>query len=180
MNDTSPDTGTLKLEDLPTLIRDFVDELLPGNGAWPSGGTIGVQATLVMRLADIQGEETTVRLGTFLLAAGAPFEGKGPEARAAIVRTFEIAEPSRFTWLYDTAMLAYYENPLVVKLIAAGGHPYRLRPHRNGYALPRFDRARQTPRHNRGHYVQTEEVRPVDVSSLDLDGTLTTNWGKSR
>lgn len=170
----------LRLRDLAGLVRDFVDVLLPGSEDWPSAGTLGVQAVVMMRLAEAEGEDAPAKLGASLLSAGAPFEGKDAEARADVVRAFEKAEPKRFVWLHDATVLAYYESPIVVRLIDAAGHPYRLRPHLKGYALPRFDQESQTPRHGRGHYVPTAEVRAVDTSALDLEGTITTSWGKSR
>ena len=170
----------LRLRDLAGLVRDLVDVLLPGNENWPSAGTLGVQAVVMTRLAEAEGEEAPAKLGASLLSAGAPFEGKDVEARAEVVRAFEKAEPKRFAWVHDATVLAYYESPIVVQLIDAAGHPYRLRPHLKGYALPRFDRGSQTPRHGRGHYIPTAEVRAVDTSALDLKGTITTSWGKSR
>ena len=165
---------------LAELLRDFVDELLPGNADWPSAGVIGVQGVLVMRLAESEGEDASLRLGEALIAAGAPFAGKDAAARADVVRAFEKAEPKSFGWIYDAVVLSYYESPIVVNLIDAKGHPYRLRPHLKGYALPQFDRPSQTPRHGRGRYLKTDEVVPVDTSGLDLAGTITTRWGKER
>jgi hypothetical protein len=39
-----------------------------------------------------------------------------------------------------------------------------------GYAVGRFDPATDTPRHGRGGYVHTDEVRRVDLSQLDFLG----------
>ena len=88
-----------------------------------------------------------MRLGAALIAAGAPFSVQDAEARSEIVREFEKAEPRWFGSTYDTCVLAYYESPVIVKLIDAAGHPYRVRPLVKGYALPGFDRASQIPSH---------------------------------
>ena len=60
----------------------------------------------------------------------------------------------------------YYEHPAVVAAVAALGMPYRARPVLGGYELPPFDPLHDTPRHGRGGYVRTEDVRRVELSGL--------------
>jgi hypothetical protein len=53
----------------------------------------------------------------------------------------------------DATFFAYYECPLVVRAMNARGFEYKLRPHVEGYRLPPFDPARDTPRHGRGRWI---------------------------
>ncbi len=115
-----------------------------------------------------------------LLAAGGPLAGHDEAERVAVVARFESAEPALFGWLRDAAYVTYYENPFVAEVINAQGHPYELRPHNKGYAVPRFDLARNTPRHGRGRFVPTDAVRRVDTSGLDLASDRTQTWGLKR
>ena len=75
--------------------------------------------------------------------------------------------PDLFKLLRNATYLAYYESPAVIRAIQALGQPYRAMPGRDGYPLPPFDLERDRPRHGRGHYVPTDEVRRVDLSGLD-------------
>ncbi|KGM33371.1 hypothetical protein [Inquilinus limosus] len=162
------------------LLADLVDLLLPGEGDWPSGATIGVQSTLAIRLVEERGEPDLTRLAQAILRAGGPFAGQPEERRVAIAEALEAAEPELFGWVRDAAYYAYYESPYVVAVINAQGHPYRLRPHVKGYPLPRFDPARDAPKHGRGLWLATGDVRPVDISALELDSDRTQAWGLKR
>jgi hypothetical protein len=162
------------------LLADLVDVLIPGEGAWPSAATVGVQALLATRLFEDLGRGHFARLATAILAAGGPLRDHGEEERVAIVARFEAAEPALFNWIRDAAYIAYYESPFVAAVINAQGHPYDLRPHIKGYPLAPFDIERQTPRHGRGHYVATQDVRRVDTSTLGLDTERTQAWGLNR
>ena len=122
----------------------------------------------------------TWRSGTALLAAGGPFDGLDERARVEVVKKFEQREPELFGWLRDAAYVAYYENPFVAEVINAKGHRYELRPHVKGYPLPPFDLARDAPRHGRGRYTPTEQVRRVDTSQLELESNRTLRWGLDR
>ncbi len=168
------------LAKLAPSVAAFVDELLPGGDGWPSGATIGVQFPLVERLIEQNGEQALMALAETLDRIGAPFDGMDPDARVEAVKSMEANEPARFGWLRDAAFQAYYESPIVVTLIDAAGTPYKILPHVSGYDLPRFDRATQTPRHNRGRYIPTDQVAPVDTSGLNLDTVKTDKWGLQR
>lgn len=153
-------------------IADFVNALLPGAPGWPSGATLGVQHPLAERLVETFGEGA-------LAALDAAMAGDG--TMTARVAAFETADPVFFGRVRDIAFLAYYEHPVVVGIIDASGRPYRLRPHLGGYDLPKFDLERDRPRHNRGGYVATEDVRRVEgVADLELDTRITTAWGVNR
>ncbi|WP_225769972.1 hypothetical protein [Inquilinus sp. Marseille-Q2685] len=162
------------------LLADLADLLLPGGGDWPSGATVGVQSAVAIRLVEERGEGGLARLAQAILKAGGPFADQPEEKRVAIAEAVETAEPELFGWVRDAAYYAYYESPFVVAVINAQGHPYRLRPHVKGYPLPRFDPARDAPKHGRGAYLPTEAVRRVDISRLELDSDRTQAWGLKR
>jgi hypothetical protein len=173
-------TKTLSSAVAARLLADLVELLLPGDADWPSGGTVGVQSTLAIRLVEERGEPDLTRLAQAILKAGGPFTDHPEEGRIAIAQALEAAEPELFGWVRDAAYFAYYESPYVVAVINAQGHPYRLRPHVKGYPLPRFDPARDAPKHGRGRWLPTGDVRPVDISALDLDNDRTQAWGLKR
>ncbi len=180
--DTTPDEGdaTIPARDAAILLADLVEVLLPGDDGWPSGRTVGVQALLALRLLEGRGKAGFAGLTRALLKAGGPLAPLDEEGRIAVVRRLEAAEPDLFGWVRDAAYIVYYENPFVAEVINAKGNPYELRPHLKGYAVPRFDLDRDTPRHGRGRYTPTGAVTRVDTSALDLDGRLTRTWGLKR
>lgn len=147
------------------LLRDFVDTLIPGDDRWPSAADVGVHGVLGMRMLDTYGESGVFAIRDALAAAGAPFPGEA-DGREAIVARFEAADPGRFKTIRMAAYLAYYEHPAVIQAIQGLGQPYRAQPVYEGYRSAPFDRARDTPRHGRGHYVATNEVRRVDLTNL--------------
>jgi hypothetical protein len=179
---TTPDLGTDRLTPAEgaALLADLVGVLLPGEGVWPSGRDVGVQALLALRLIEERGKAAFPTLVAALIAAGAPFEGRDEAARVGIVERFEAAEPALFAWVRDAAYIAYYENPFVAEAINARGQIYELRPHLKGYPVGRFDLEKNTPRHGRGRYTPTAAVRRVDTSGLDLESGRTTTWGVNR
>ena len=151
---------------LASLLRDFVDVLIPGEGPWPSASMVGVQGVLAMRLLEAQGETGADELERALLACGGPLAPLDAEARAAVVRQFEAAEPALFKLVRNAAYLAYYEHPAVVRAIQGLGQPYQAMPGAKGYPLPAFDLEHDRPRHGRGHYIRTEDVKPLDLGAL--------------
>jgi len=158
----------------------FVDALLPGNTEWPSGATLGIQHPMLERLVAQNEENALLGLAQSLESIGAPFVGLDAQARTAALKKMEKSEPDRFQWLCIAAYQAYYENPAIVELINARGTPYKLRPHAEGYDQPKFNLATQTPKHGRGSYIRTSDVKPVDISDLNLDTEITTKWGLQR
>lgn len=165
---------------LAEALADLVGELLPGNGEWPSGRDVGVQHSLQIRFIEEKGEDSIPVLAAALAAIGAPFGNLDRAARVKAVKDFEASEPKLFGWLRDTAYFGYYAAPAVIAVINARGTPLHARPHLKGYNLPRFDRATQTPTHGRGSWIPTEMVERIDISSLELDSRVTTNWGLKR
>lgn len=176
-------TNTAPANANPTLsqaLADFVDVLLPGNAEWPSGATLGIQHPVLDRLVAQNGEMALLGLAQSLDGIGAPFTDLDTDARVAAVKQMENDEPDRFQWLRIAAYQAYYENPAVVALIDARGTPYKLRPHVQGYDQPKFNLETQTPMHGRGSWTRTSDVKPIDISDLNLDTEITTKWGLQR
>jgi hypothetical protein len=180
--ETTPDVGNDRITPKAAagMLADLVEVLLPGDDAWPSGDAAGVQSILALRLLEQRGKADFAKVARAIVASGGPLAGLDEEARIAVVKRFETSEPALFGWIRDAAFIAYYENPFVAEVINAKGHIYELRPHIKGYPVPRFDIARNTPRHGRGRYVPTEAVRRVDTAGLDLESERTQAWGLKR
>ena len=179
--DTTPDADDrITPKAAAGLLADLVDVLLPGDPSWPSGTAVGVQSLLALRLLEQKGKREFAKVAEALLTAGGPLTGHDEAQRVAIVQRFEANEPKLFGWLRDAAYVTYYESPFVAEVINAKGSTYELRPHIKGYAVPRFDLARDTPRHGRGRYVPTAAVQRVDTSALDLASERTQAWGLKR
>lgn len=151
---------------LAALLRDLVDVLIPGEGAWPPASMVGVQGVLAMRLLEAQGQTAADELEKELLRYGAPFDRLDADRRAEVVRRLEAGNPALFKLVRNAAYLAYYENPAVVRAVQGLGQPYQAMPSAKGYPLPAFDLEHDRPRHGRGHYIPTEDVKPLDLSAL--------------
>lgn len=166
--------------ELAALFAQLADELIPGDDAWPSASSIGVQGIMLLRFAEEHGEKDVQRLAAALLAAGAPFTGKAEAERRAIVERLAAQEPDHFDRLRAAAVFAYYESPIIVEAIRQSGRPYQMSPHKSGYPRQRFDIERDKPKHARGAYVPTDQVKRIDISGLDLATSSTENWGLKR
>lgn len=162
------------------LLQRLVDELIPGADGWPSASEAGVHGIIALRLFVDGSPEMLQRIADALDWPNGALLSNDPEARIAAVTAFEAADPDLFDKVYAAVTLAYYETPMVVEAIAETGRPYSIRPHATGYPMAPFDYARDTPTHGRGHYLKTEEVRPVDTSGLHLDTKKTERWGVHR
>jgi hypothetical protein len=90
-------------------------------------------------------------------------------ARTAVLERMEQERRDDFLLLRNIVYLSYYESPAVHEAIRAMGFTYNAIPLPAGYAVGRFDPA-DTPRHGRGHFVATDDVRRVDLSQLDFLG----------
>src|SRR6266542_6090971 len=153
--------------DFAGLLADFVDVLIPADDRWPAASRVGVQAVLSNRLLDVHGAGAVDRLVAILLAAGAPFAGKTPIERTAIVAEFERREVDLFGLVRNAVYLAYYESAAVLPIIESLGYSYKLRPHVEGYRMPPVDQERDRPQHHLGFYVPTTGVQRVDMHELD-------------
>lgn len=142
------------------------ETLLPGDPPFPSGGLVGAQAAAASRLAVSRGEDALQQVAAALCEAGGPLAGQPEDRRSAIVAAFEAKHPALFEAVRTLVYLAYYESPLVIAAIRETGTRHNLTPQPEGYDLPRFDPARDAPRHGRGHYVRTGDVRRVDLSGV--------------
>jgi hypothetical protein len=152
---------------LSTMLRDLVDVLIPGEGDWPSGSLAGVHGILGMRLLEELGEPALTDVEAALEACGGPLGPLSEEDRVTVVARLETSQPKLFTLIRTAAYLGYYESPSVIPQIRALGQPYDPVPIFRGYHLEPFDRDRDRPRHNRGFYIPTDQVQPVDISGLD-------------
>jgi hypothetical protein len=166
--------------ELASLFADLVNELIPGGDGWPSAATVGAQGLVAARLIENGDEMDLLRIVSALIAAGGPFSNRIPEERVAIVSRFETQEPQLFEQVRSATTLAYYENPFVAESIRKLGRPYSFRPHATGYPMAPFDFKRDKPQHQRGSYLTTDAMRPLDVSGLKLDENKTQHWGLKR
>lgn len=180
METQSKSTATPSINELATALADLVAELLPGSNEWPSGRDVGVQHSLQIRYVEEMGEDAVPDLASALNEIGAPFGDLDAKARVAAVQRLESERPGLFGWLRDAAYFAYYESPSVIAQINGRGTPLLTRPHLQGYQLPGFDRAKQTPTHGRGHWIPTDAIQRIDTSGLQLDSKITTKWGLKR
>ena len=123
-----------------------------------------------MRLMEVRGP-SGLRRGGAGPARGrraARSAGRGRTQRRGRAPRAE-AEPALFKLLRSAVYLAYYESPAIVRAIQGLGQPYKAVPIFEGYEQEPFDLERDRPRHNRGHWVRTEDVRPVDIAALELE-----------
>jgi hypothetical protein len=119
-----------------------------------------------MRLMELRGETGPDELEAALRGCGGPLAALDVAGRIAVVQRLEEKEPALFTQVRNAAYLAYYENAAVVRAVQALGLPYQAMPAVKGYPLPAFDMEEDRPRHNRGHYIRTDEVKPLDLTVL--------------
>ncbi|WGF88092.1 hypothetical protein [Marinivivus vitaminiproducens] len=166
--------------ELARMLRLLVDELIPGGEGWPSASDVGVHGLLSLRLFADGTPDLALKLAKALDWWKGGLDSDDAGARVRAVEGFEAADPDLFDRIYTAAVLAYYETPFVVEAIRQTGRPYAILPHVAGYPMAPFDAERDAPKHGRGRYIKTEEVRPVDVSGLDLDIARTERWGIER
>lgn len=162
------------------MLKHLVDELIPGNDRWPAASEVGVQGVVMQRLFGGQPSPILERLSSSLDRSSDGLPTTTSDNRTAIVQRFSEMHPALFDQIYTAAVLAYYEMPAVIEAIRASGRPYSASSHEGGHAMPVFDLERDTPRHGRGSYLRTEDVAPLDLSSLELDTVKTIKWGLER
>ena len=166
-----PGTATTDA-DLARLLADLADVLIPGDGGrWPSASQAGVHGVLAARLLDVHGPRGIDEVAAAIRRCGGPLADRSAADRVAIVARFEAEDAALFSLVRTAAYLAYYESPAIVGVIAALGHAYRAMPHAGGYPVPPFNSERDRPRHGRGRWIATADVRRVDLSCLDFLGT---------
>jgi hypothetical protein len=148
-------------------LRALTDALLPGGEGFPAGSETGMVPLLMMRLRAVDGT-----LPARLLAAVSA-QGPLPETAAGwheAATRLEALEPRMFDDLRKYAYLTYYELPPVITAIRALGMLYNVAPLPDGYPTEPFDMERDAPRHQRGGWIATDAVKPVDLSHLDVEG----------
>jgi hypothetical protein len=151
----------------PGELAALVNTMIPGDGEFPPAASVGTHGLVAGRLAKLLGRDGLARLSGHLGSLIA-LDGHG---RAAALRRLEQAEPDLFVNLRMAVYLSYYEQPAVTAAVRRLGFAYNDAPLPEGYALDPFDPALDAPKHTRGHYIRTEEVRRVDLSGLDFLAT---------
>jgi len=178
--DPTGDGGRLSPVDWARLLAALVGELIPGGNGWPSAAEAGVHGLIGLRLCADWGEAEINRLADAVSWNDGAFPERTAEERVALVARFESTDPALFETLYNATVLAYYETPFVVAAIRRSGRPYSALPHVTGYPMPPFEFNRDRPNHARGHYLNTDQVRPVETSGLALETVQTERWGLQR
>ena len=148
------------MADAEDAILHLAATLLPGGAGFPAAADTAMAGTLLQRLRKADADFP----GKLLAALRGP-----PEDWTQAASRLEAVEPALFTVLRREAYLAYYEQPAVIAAIRALGHPYNDAPLPDGYPVPPFDPAQDTPRHGRGRWVDSDAVHRVDVAALDLE-----------
>ena len=147
------------------LLAKVVDALIPGDGTFPCASAVGIHRTVAIRAHEAAGPNFATPL------AGA-FEGEwqtlDDEAVCARLSAMEQAFPDEFAALLTAAYIAYYESFEVRNVLRALGFTYNDRPQPSGYDLAAFDPANklENPPHQRGHFVETDKVAPVEFAHL--------------
>ena len=154
---------------LPSLAA-LLEVLLPGDALFPCASTLGLEGLLADRLRQSIGPAGLDELTAALAATATPFATLAPAARLPVVARLEQEHPALFDLLAKTAYLSYYQAPAVQDAIRALGFAYNPTPLPAGYAVGRFDAERDRPRHGRGRFLATDEVRRVDLGGLDFVG----------
>ena len=132
--------------ELATLLRDFVDVLIPGEG-------------VVARCLGRRASRACWRCACSRCAASrvppssrrhcsprvARWPRWTPPAAAAWSSASSASMPNCSRWSATPAYVAYYESPAVVRAVAALGQPYRAMPGKDGYPMAPFDLERDRP-----------------------------------
>lgn len=121
-------------------IARLVDEMIPGDGEFPSASSLGVHGVLVHRLRTLDGPDAYANLLKRL-------ESNDADAIAA-------NDPEFFAKLRMITYLAYYEQPAVIAVIRGMGFTYNDAPLPLGYEQAPFDPATDLP-DVKGHYMPT-------------------------
>jgi hypothetical protein len=150
------------------VVLGLMEALLPGGAGFPPAQETSMGPALLarLRLADAT---LPTRLAVAVAARGTlPADAAAWQEWAA---RLEAVEPKLFDELRKYAYLTYYEQPAVIAAIRGLGFRYNDSPLPAGYPNEPFDPARDAPRHGRGRWLRTDEVRRVDLSGLGLEVT---------
>lgn len=135
----------------------MLDTLLPGDRTFPSASGAGIAGLVARRL----GEETMAELGDAIAACGGPLEPLDAATRRVVVARLERSRTALFETVLRAAFLAYYGSGKVAEAMRGCGLDFHVAPQPEGYAMEPFDPVRDVPRHGRGGYLRTAEVRRV-------------------
>src|SRR5262249_26840457 len=125
---------------------------------------------LGFRLQEVRGEQAVAELAAAIDACGGPLNVLDEAGRIAVVARLEQEQPTLFALVRSATFISYYESPAVIPAIQALGQPYRAMPGREGYPQVPFDLEQDRPRHNRGAYIPTDAVQPVDLKGIPESG----------
>ncbi len=155
-------------DSLAAMLAALAEVLLPGDDLFPGASSLGLQHLMAERLRELGGTAALEDLAAALAAGGGTFAALAPAARAAVVARLERDSPALFEIVVKVAYLSYYETPTVQAAIRSLGFIYNATPLPAGYPVGTFDLDRDRPRHGRGRYLATAEVRRVDLGRLDF------------
>ena len=147
------------------VVLHLMDCLLPGGAGFPSARGTGMAGLLAGRLRQAD------PAGPGRLLAALLNQGKlpgSPTAWTEVASRLEVQEPKLFGEFRRYAYLTYYEQPAVIDAIRALGFRYNSSPLPDGYPED-FDPARDAPRHARGCWTDTGDIRPINLASLGLE-----------
>lgn len=140
--------------------------LLPGGAGFPAAVSTGMGAMLLARLHQVDATLPSRLAAAITARGGPPGDASG---WAMLAARLEAVEPKLFDEMRKYAYLTYYEQPAVIAAIRALGIRYNDAPLPAGYPDEPFDPARDAPRHARGRWLHTEEVRRIDLAALGLE-----------
>ena len=147
------------------VVLHLMECVLPGGAGFPTAHETGMAGLLAQRLRQADPALPGKLLGTLLGWGTLP---EGPAAWTEAASRLEVQEPKLFGELRKYAYLTYYEQPAVIDAIRALGFRYNSSPLPDGYPED-FDPARDAPRHARGRWTDTGDIRPVSLAGLDLE-----------
>lgn len=149
-------------DEIANTLAAFVDVLIPGDADFPSASSAGTHGLTAERIRAAQTTAGVIALADALNANGPFLTGD----RVAAVAAFEAADPARFVFARFATYLAYYQTPAVILALQRLGHDYHDAPQPLGYVMAPFDPAVHTPKNSRGTYKKTDEIAPLDLSTL--------------
>lgn len=149
-------------------VLGLMDALLPGGAGFPSAGATGMGGVLLARLRTADAA-LPARVAGALRARG---DLPGDAAQwCEAARQLEAVEPKLFGEVRKYAYLTYYEQPAVIAAIRSLGFRYNDSPLPDGYPGEPFVPEHDAPRHGRGRWIATGDVKRLDLSRIGLEET---------
>ncbi len=149
------------------LLRTLADTLIPGGEGFPAASATGAVSSLLA--ARLCGADAALPAKLMAAVAAQGALPASPQAWRACVARLQAVEPKLFGELRKYTYLTYYEQPETIAAIRAMGLRYNTAPLPEGYSTEPFEASRDAPRHSRGRWVATEDIKRVDISALDLE-----------